>query len=361
LDFLIAMLGQGSKVSHEPGSIANEDMIRAIQSGAVTAGLLVFPPGTSDAKKLRETARAWQAMNPATSRAVVQVWRQRCSSLLSSWRQHWAKILNNVLCMPASSDDTVRLLGVGEDVVPWVQCLLNNREPVGRKRKETEGVGAPMTQRMEVRPIFAQEPDLADRQQRFFGDPLRVFDPTKAGHNIGEATVDANDAEKQDLYGPLYPRVVQMGVQGMPTLNLVWRPKDNTDEMKRQKGDEIFKVAATPYYVSGINDNDAPSVVGGWIPADDGEREAVAQAQNQVEEVFLWGAHFWTLIDMMIWSVGSVSDDKQEAEYEQKRYMHWCTPAGCDMGDELMLQMDWEEARSWDDDAEEDIMTNGDL
>jgi len=55
----------------------------------------------------------------------------------------------------------------------------------------------------------------------------------------------------------------------MLTLNLVWKPKDNTEEMKRKKADEVFKVAATPYYVAGLNENDVAMVAGGWMPADD--------------------------------------------------------------------------------------------
>ena len=63
---MLAMLGEGSKRSHETGSTAHEDTMRAIQSGAVAAGLFTFANGASETKKLREAARAWQAMNPAT-------------------------------------------------------------------------------------------------------------------------------------------------------------------------------------------------------------------------------------------------------------------------------------------------------
>lgn len=78
------MMGKGSKMSHQPGSQAQEDMIRAIQSGAVEAGILSYPRGMTEAKKLRETARAWQALNPATVGAT----HREISGLA---RGHWVR------------------------------------------------------------------------------------------------------------------------------------------------------------------------------------------------------------------------------------------------------------------------------
>ena len=41
-------------------------------------------------------------------------------------------------------------------------------------------------------------------------------------------------------------------------------------------------MAETPYYVAGTVEQDHAEAEGGWVPADDEEREAVKQAQNKV-------------------------------------------------------------------------------
>jgi len=106
--------------------------------------------------------------------------------------------------MPADQE-TAALLGVSEKEVPWVQCLLNHKEKISKKRKESEDSVAPNNQRMEMRPIFSEDTLLAERQQLFFGDCLRVFQHPRDGHCIQDACVPEDDLEQQDLYGPLYP------------------------------------------------------------------------------------------------------------------------------------------------------------
>jgi len=106
--------------------------------------------------------------------------------------------------MPADCEETAKLLGVAEKEVPWVQCLLDRKEAIGKKRKEADSAVASNNRRMELRPIFSQNARLAERQQTFFGDALRVFDARKEGHNIRDATVAEADLEVPDEFGLLY-------------------------------------------------------------------------------------------------------------------------------------------------------------
>lgn len=59
------MLGVRAKECHKQGE-ALENVVRAIQSGAVAAGIFSFSPPQTLAKKLRDAARVWQAMNRST-------------------------------------------------------------------------------------------------------------------------------------------------------------------------------------------------------------------------------------------------------------------------------------------------------
>lgn len=93
------------------------------------------------------------------------------------------------------------MFGVDEKETPWVQCLLDRKEAIGKKRKEASSASST---RMELRPVFSQNRALADRQQKFFADGLRVFDASREGHNIRDAAVDEADLEVPDGFGPLY-------------------------------------------------------------------------------------------------------------------------------------------------------------
>ena len=59
-------MGIRAKENHPEGDPMREDVVRAIQSGAVAAGVFSFPAGTPLPKKLREAARVWQAMSKTT-------------------------------------------------------------------------------------------------------------------------------------------------------------------------------------------------------------------------------------------------------------------------------------------------------
>ena len=62
---LLSMLGARAKECHKQGE-ARDNVVRAIQSGAVAAGIFTFSPPQPLGKKLRDATRVWQAMNRAT-------------------------------------------------------------------------------------------------------------------------------------------------------------------------------------------------------------------------------------------------------------------------------------------------------
>jgi len=60
------------------------------------------------------------------------------------------------------------------------------------------------------------------------------------------------------------------------------------------------------------------------------------------------------LLDMMVWSVGSNTDESGE-EYENKRYAWWNTVEGCHMAEKVLQNMDWVEGgRDLEDEEEEE-------
>lgn len=70
---MYSMMGSAAKESKRPTvdesvacKQARENVMKVIQSAAAAANVFKFERNTSEGKKLREVARVWQVMNPAT-------------------------------------------------------------------------------------------------------------------------------------------------------------------------------------------------------------------------------------------------------------------------------------------------------
>ena len=75
----------------------------------------------------------------------------------------------------------------------------------------------------------------------------------------------------------------------------------------------------------------------------------------QVETLNFWSASFWTMIDMMIRSVGSGSSANQgaDARYETERFEFWNSVEGCNMSDDILEKMVWNHELEEDPEEEE--------
>ena len=116
--------------------------------------------------------------------------------------RHWEQ-----LCTPVTDEQTAGMLGVGMNVTSWSEAKLNRTTPISNRKRNIEGDtvgGGGTTGRSELCPLWAENAALAEMQQQFFENAIRVFDASKDGHSLEDAEVPEGAANDMNTYGPLY-------------------------------------------------------------------------------------------------------------------------------------------------------------